>query len=105
MSRTTALLLPFPGDQKTPLFAEWLLVLAVALGLLGMGTSKRKLRVGYALAFLFVACALWQAGCTGNAGSTRVIMPTGTPAGTYPVTVIGTSGSAQQTASVTLVVR
>jgi len=101
MSRTTALLLPFPGDQKIRLFVEWLLTLAVVFGLLGLGVSKHKLRMGYALAFFLVGCALWQAGCTGNVGST----PAGTPAGTYPVTVIGTSGSAQQTASVTLVVR
>jgi hypothetical protein len=100
MSRTTGLLLPFP-DQTTPLFAEWLLALAVVLGLLGMGVSKRKLRVGYALAFLLAGCALWQAGCTGNV----VSAPVGTPAGTYSVTVIGSSGSAQQTASITLVVR
>jgi hypothetical protein len=101
MSRTSALFLPFPGGQKTPLFVEWLLTLAVVFGLLGLGVSKHKLRMGYALAFFLVGCALWQAVCTGNVGST----PAGTPAGTYPVTVIGTSGSAQQTASVTLVVR
>jgi hypothetical protein len=104
MARSTALLLPFSSDRSAPLFAGWMLVPAIVLGLLGLGAQKRKLRLGYAVALLLVGCALWQAGCAGSV-STPTNMTTGTPAGTYAVTVTATSGAAQQTASLTLVVQ
>jgi hypothetical protein len=61
--------------------------------------------MGYAVAVFLFGCVLWQAGC----GITTSIVPinttSGTPAGTYAVTVTGTSGSEKETASVTLVVQ
>jgi hypothetical protein len=87
------------------LFAAWLLVLAILLGLLGRAVPKRRLRLGYALAFLLVGCVLWQAGCASAESAPRVPTTLGTPAGAYAVTVTGTSGAAQQTVSVTLVVQ
>jgi len=99
---STALLLPFSGERKTPLFAAWLLVPAIVLGFLGLTVPRRRLRLGYALGLLLVGCALWQSGCVAKVSGGTI---GGTPAGTYPVTVTGTSGTAQQTASVTLVVQ
>jgi hypothetical protein len=86
--------------------AGWLLVSAIVLGILGLRVPRRKLRLGYALALLLVACALWQGGCAGTVGNVPVGTAAGTPAGTYAVTLTGTAGTAaQQTTSVTLVVR
>jgi len=74
------------------------------LGLLGLSAQKRKLRLGYALALVLVGCVFWQTGCAGS-GSTPINMTTGTPAGSYAVTVMATSGAAQQTVSLTLIVQ
>jgi hypothetical protein len=104
-ARTTARLLPFSSSRRAPLFAAWLLVPAILLGLLGRAVPKRRLRLGYALAFLLVGCVLWQAGCASAESTPRVPTTLGTPAGAYAVTVTGTSGAAQQTVSVTLVVQ
>jgi Bacterial Ig-like domain (group 3) len=102
---TTALLLPFSGGRKAPVFAAWLLVPAVVFGLLGLAVPRRRLRLGYALGLLLAGCVLWQSGCAGNVSGTTGRTTGGTPAGTYPVTVTGSVGTAQQTASVTLVVQ
>jgi hypothetical protein len=103
-ARSTALLLPFFGDRSAPLFAGWMLIPAIVLGLLGLSAQKRKLRLGYPLALVLVGCVLWQTGCA-SSGSTPMNKTTGTPAGSYAVTVMATSGAAQQTVSLTLVVQ
>jgi hypothetical protein len=72
-------------------------------GFFGLGVPRRRLRLGYALTLLLVGCVLWEAGCAGS--STPISRITGTPAGTYSVTVTATAGAAQQTASLTLVVQ
>jgi hypothetical protein len=51
----------------------------------------------------FFASILFQAGCGGS--STTPAATTGTPAGTYSVTVTGTSGSASRTTTLQLVVQ
>jgi YVTN family beta-propeller protein len=102
---TTALLLPFSGGRKAPVFAGWLLVPAMVFGLLGLAVPRRRLRLGYALGLLLAGCVFWQSGCAGNVSSTTGGTTGGTPAGTFPVTVSGSAGTAQQTASVTLVVQ
>jgi hypothetical protein len=81
-----------------------MLIPAIVLGLLGLGAQKRRLRLGYAVALLLVGCVLWQAGCA-SSGSTPINKTIGTPAGSYAVTVTATSGTAQQTASLTLIVQ
>jgi hypothetical protein len=105
MAPTTALLRPFSGGRKVPLFAGWLLVPVIVLGLFGLAAPKRRLHLGYALTLLLVGCGLWQAGCAGNTSTTPIGKTGGTPAGTYSVTVTGTSSTQQQTASVMLVVQ
>ena len=104
-ARSTALLLPFFRDRSAPLFAGWMLVPAIVLGLLGLGAQKRRLRLGYAVALLLVGCVLWQAGCASAGSSPRDPTTVGTPAGAYTVTVTGISGTVQQTASLQLVVQ
>jgi len=103
--RATALLVPFLGGRMAAVFAGWLLVPAMVFGLLGLAFPRRRLRLGYALGLLLAGCVLWQSGCAGNVSGPPGGTTGGTPAGTYLVTVTGTSGSAQQTASVTLVVQ
>jgi hypothetical protein len=93
------------GGRRAPLFAGLLLVPAIVFGLLGWSVPKRRLRLGYAFAVLLAGCVLWQAGCASAGSSPQVTRTVGTPAGAYAVTVIGTSGTAQQTVSVTLIVQ
>jgi hypothetical protein len=80
-------------------------VIALGFGLFGLGAPRRRLRLGYALTLLLVACVLWQAGCAAGVSSTLSSKISGTPAGTYPLTVTATAGTAQQSASLTLVVQ
>jgi Beta-propeller repeat len=83
------------------LYAFWFPVSGLAL--IGVGATRRRRW----LAGLFIVCALGamvlQAGCgskSGNSSST-----TGTPAGTYTVTMNATSGTATRSTAVTLVVK
>jgi hypothetical protein len=103
--RTTAVLLRFPEGRRAGLLAAWLLVSAIVLGILGLGVPRRRLRLSYALALLLISCALWQGGCGSSASSIPINTTSGTPAGTYTVTLTGTSGTTQQTTAVTLVVQ
>jgi hypothetical protein len=76
------------------------------LALFGVGIGgKRSRRRRLLLAVLmggFFALVIFQAGC---GSSTTTTTTTGTPAGTYPVTVNAVSGSATRTTVVTLVVQ
>ncbi len=83
------------------LYAFWFPVTGLAL--VGAGATRRRRW----LAGLFIVCTLGfmvlQAGCgskSGNPGTT-----TGTPAGTYTITMNATSGSATRSTAVTLVVK
>jgi hypothetical protein len=62
---------------------------------------RRLIPIG-ALALLLVGVG-YMSGC--NGGFPRVVTITGTPAGTYPITVTGTSGSVQHSTVVTLTVQ
>src|SRR5262249_50411909 len=70
----------------------------------GLGLGRKKMRLLMGVLFCaMLGATLFQAGC-GSESST--VTPTGgTPAGTYPITVTATSGSATRTTSVTLVVQ
>jgi hypothetical protein len=92
------------GNQGTPLYAGWLPVSALALlgvGIGGKRSRRRRLLMGVLLGGFF-ALILFQAGC---GSSTTTTTTTGTPAGTYPVTINAVSGSATRTTVVTLVVQ
>jgi hypothetical protein len=87
-----------------PLYASWLPVSGLALlgvGLGGKTSRRRRLLMGLLLAALF-APIVFLPGCHGTAPVTTT---TGTPAGTYPVTINAVSGGATRTTVVTLVVQ
>ncbi len=98
---TTAQQPPF----TRPLFATWLTVSGLALlGLgIGGGASRKRRMLRRMLFGGLLALTLLLPAC----GSRSKAAPTtaGTPAGTYTVTVSGTSGSASRTTTVTLVVQ
>jgi uncharacterized repeat protein (TIGR01451 family) len=84
------------------LYVGWLPLSALALLGVGIGASRKRLLWMGLVLVGFCSLVLFQAGC----GSTApVSTTTGTPAGTYIVTVAATSGSATRNATVTLIVQ
>jgi hypothetical protein len=83
------------------LYAFWFPVSGLAL--IGAGVTRRRRW----LAGLFIVCTVGavvlQAGCGSSSGNTATT--TGTPAGTYTVTMNATSGGATRSTAVTLVVQ
>jgi uncharacterized repeat protein (TIGR01451 family) len=101
---TTTTDLRHGGRPGVPFYAAWLPVsglalLGVALG--GKLSRQRRLLMGLLLAAFF-ALILFQAGCGSSSHTTTT---TGTPAGTYAVTVNAASGSATRSTVVTLKVQ
>lgn len=87
-----------------PLYALWLPVSGLALIGVGRGgkmSRRRKVLMGALLAGFF-ALVLFQAGC---GSSSSVTTTSGTPAGTYTVTVDAKSGSITRTVPIQLVVQ
>ena len=90
--------------RNPSLYAAWLplgglTLLGVGMG--GKGSRRRRLLMALVLVGFF-SLILFQAGCSSTASTTTV---TGTPAGTYIVTVNATSGTATHSTTVTLVVQ
>jgi hypothetical protein len=101
-----------PSDPRGPelprslpgSFPAWLACLVLAMLVAGAGFAgfaRRPLGrlAPVAALILLVVAAGYIAGCAGNV----VAAPTGTPAGTYTITVTGTSGTDVHSTSVTLV--
>jgi uncharacterized repeat protein (TIGR01451 family) len=89
-----------------PIYAGWLPVTGLALLGVGLGGKRsRKRRIaGGVLLICFFALILFQAGCGSSSSTTTT---SGTPAGTYTITVSASSGTlpAVRTSTVTLVVQ
>jgi hypothetical protein len=87
-----------------PFYATWLPVTGLAF--LGVGIGTRTRRKGRILAGMFflalMTLVLLQPACGGHSSSTTT---TGTPAGTYTVTVSASSGQFTKTTPITLVVQ
>ncbi|HWX91992.1 MAG TPA: SBBP repeat-containing protein [Terriglobales bacterium] len=87
-----------------PFYATWLPVTGLAF--LGLGIGTRVRRKGRILAGMFfltlMTLVLLQPACGGHSSSTTT---TGTPAGTYTVTVSASSGQFTKTTPITLVVQ
>jgi len=85
-------------------YATWLPLTGVALLGMGIGNVSRRRRVLMGLLLTgFFSLIFFQAGCGSKAAVTTT---SGTPAGTYVVTVTATSGtSATRSTTVTLVVQ
>jgi sugar lactone lactonase YvrE len=102
-AHTTALALPPSGHRSSPLYAIWLLLPALFLGMLGMAAPKGRKLLSYCFVFLLVGGCSLQVACGGGA-SPGVNTTTGTPAGTYSVIVSGAAGSNQHTSTIKLTV-
>jgi hypothetical protein len=85
------------------LYATWLPVGGLSLLGLGLGAGyQRRRRLAGALLALIAGILLLQGACGGSSNGTT---PTGgTPAGSYPITITGSSGTITHNATVQLVV-
>jgi hypothetical protein len=94
-----------PGAPNRPLwliaFALTLALVSLAIAKLGKRSARRLIPIG-AFAVLLISAA-YLSGCAGS-GFPKVGV-NGTPAGTYPITVTGTSGTDVHSTTVTLVVQ
>jgi hypothetical protein len=90
------------GKHGAPWYATWLPLPGLALLGFGIGQSGRRCYrlVGFLL-MAALSMTVFQVGCTKSSVTTT----SGTPAGTYIVTVAATSGTATRNATVTLVVQ
>jgi uncharacterized protein DUF11/beta-propeller repeat-containing protein len=80
-----------------------LLLPVAGLALVGLGAGRQHRKLMGLLLGLVLGGVLFQAACGG--GTSTPPTTGGTPAGTYTVTVTGTSGSASHASTVTLVVQ
>jgi len=85
-----------------PFYVLWLPVSGLAVVGVGLGASTKNRVLLTLLIAAFCSLMIFQAGCSSKASVTTT---SGTPAGTYLVTVTATSGSATRNATVTLVVQ
>jgi len=103
---TTARPLPAGAERKSDRRYWYAAVLPIPgltfLGL-GIGTGRRRKWVIAVCCLAVFALAGFQLACGGGSGTTTP--PTGTPAGTYAITLTGTSGTASHASSMTLVVQ
>ena len=94
----------FLRTRSGAFYAIWLPVSGMAFVGLGIGgrvSRRRRIFLGLMLVGFF-SLLFFQAGC-GSSSTTSTT--TGTPAGTYTLTVNGTSGTAIRTTTVTLIVQ
>jgi hypothetical protein len=95
---------PRPRGPGLPLRPEvWLMSALALFGLWSLVARKNRLRWATAALALTMLLLVGLAACGG--GGTGYVDPTGTPAGTYKVTVSGSSGGLTHSATVTLTVQ
>lgn len=108
LSTTAGAAAPPPprGPFRAPLPRSGILAAALAAVLLGLRawTSARARRAATAALVVGMVLILLQAACGGGGGNGSPPADTGTPRGTYSVTITGTAGSTTRTATLTLTV-
>ncbi len=95
-----ALATPDGKQGRGSLFALGLIIPAMLLGGAGLNKPGRRKLLGFCLVFLVLSGCFLQVACGGGGSNTPP--PTGnsgTPAGTYTVTVTGTANGTQHTAA------
>lgn len=104
----TATLREMPARGSAPLFALWMHLSSIGVfGLFFLGGTDRKKRAKVVLFLLSLVLLVGlAASCGGSStsGNNTTSVP-GTPAGSYHITVIGTSGAMTHTISLTLTVQ
>lgn len=108
-ARTSALVLPWAkpsvmGRQWSPAWTAFLLALALLMVLASRRRAAPSLR-GLVLAATLLLVVFWGACGEERAGCNGLCPDTGTPAGTYPLTITATSGSFVQSTTVKLTVQ
>lgn len=99
---TAALTHPVLRHNRRPFYAWWMPISGLALAGVGFASdrSRRKKTVAFLLTCLLVTGLVFLAACGGASGGSSL----GTPAGSYTVTVIATSGSIEHIVTMTLTV-
>jgi len=100
----TAALLPL-GRRSSPLYAIWLVLPAILLGMVGIVTPKHRKLSSYCLLVLLMGGCLLQGACAGTSEGGSKGGTGGTPSGSYTITVTGAAASTQNTATVMLTVQ
>jgi hypothetical protein len=106
-SRTLAVTPAMPNRPlHLNLWGEALSALSISILIL-LALRRRRVQALIPVSALALLLVLLVAGCGGSGGSSGGgggVNPNGTPAGTYPITVTGTSGSTTQVTTIILVV-
>ncbi len=100
---TTAQPVPiaFSRPRHRALYAFWLMVPGLAVWGFGSGKGRRKKILGWIALFVLFALVVLQPSCSHTTPQPTI---SGTPSGTYPLTVTATSGSFTQSAPFLLTV-
>ena len=104
-ARSTASLAPTRHDNHAPLYALWMPLPAILL--MGAGARRRtRRRTALLMLLVLLGMMLLLVSCGGGSMGTTPVVSNGTPAGSYNLTVTGTtSGGLQHTTMVSFTVQ
>jgi hypothetical protein len=87
------------------MYAIWLLIPAIVLGSVGSVAPNRRKLLSWCVVFLVLGLSLGQVACGGGQSAAGQSGTGGTPAGSYNITITGTSGATQNSTSIVLTVQ